>query len=34
MDWFSAIVAFSVAAALLTIAPGLDTALALRTATV
>lgn len=34
MDWFSAIVAFSVAAALLTITPGLDTALVLRTATV
>ncbi len=34
MDWFSAIVAFSVAATLLTITPGLDTALVLRTATV
>lgn len=34
MDWMSAIAAFSVAAALLTITPGLDTALVLRTATV
>ena len=34
MDWVSAIAAFSVAAALLTITPGLDTALVLRTATV
>ena len=34
MDWFTAIAAFSVAAALLTITPGLDTALVLRTATV
>lgn len=34
MDPVSAIVAFSVAAALLTVTPGLDTALVLRTATV
>ncbi|MCG6203350.1 LysE family translocator [Rhodopseudomonas sp. HC1] len=34
MDPISAVVAFSIAAALLTITPGLDTALVLRTATV
>ena len=34
MDAYSAIIAFSLAAALLTVTPGLDTALVLRTATV
>ena len=34
MDAFSAVAAFSIAAALLTITPGLDTAMVLRTATV
>jgi threonine/homoserine/homoserine lactone efflux protein len=34
MESFTAIVPFSIAAALLTITPGLDTALVLRTATV